>query len=142
MLYIDSISKGIVIDHITPGLGFRIFQYLKLEKSDYTVALIINAPSKRKGKKDVIKIEKHTDLDLRIIGIIDPGVTINIIRNEKIVEKIQLSPPQKVEGVIQCKNPRCVTSTEDNVTQTFSLLDKKELSYKCDYCDHIYNWEM
>ncbi|SEK18350.1 aspartate carbamoyltransferase regulatory subunit [Carnobacterium iners] len=142
MLYIDSISKGIVIDHISPGLGFRIFQYLKLEKSDYTVALIINAPSKRKGKKDVIKIEKYTDLDLRIIGIIDPDVTINIIRNEKIVEKIQLSPPQKVEGVIQCKNPRCVTSTEENVVQSFSLLDKKELSYNCVYCDHIYNWEM
>lgn len=142
MLYIDSIAKGIVIDHITPGLGFRIFQYLKLENSDYTVALIINAPSKKKGKKDVIKIEKHTDLDLKIIGIIDPNVTINIIRGEKIVEKIQLSPPEKVEGVIQCKNPRCVTSTEKNVVQTFSLLDKEDLSYKCDYCDHIYNWEV
>ncbi|MGB3161097.1 MAG: aspartate carbamoyltransferase regulatory subunit [Carnobacterium sp.] len=141
MLYIDSIAKGIVIDHISPGHGFRIFQYLKLEKSDYTVALIINAPSKKKGRKDVIKIEKHTDLDLRIIGIIDPNVTINIIRNEKIVEKIQLSPPEKVEGVIQCKNPRCVTSSEKNAIQTFSLLDKEELSYKCDYCDTIYNWE-
>lgn len=142
MLYIDSITKGIVIDHITPGLGFRIFQYLKLEKSDYTVALIINAPSKKKGKKDVIKIEKNTDFDLRVIGIIDPNVTINIIRDEKIVEKIQLSPPEKVEGVIECKNPRCITSIEKNVVQTFSLLDKEELSYKCDYCDHIFNWEI
>lgn len=142
MLYIDSITKGTVIDHISPGLGFRIFQYLKLEKSDYTVALIINAPSKKKGKKDVIKIEKYTDLDLKIIGIIDPNVTINIIRNEKIAEKIQLSPPEKVEGVIQCNNPRCVTSAEKNVVHTFSLLDKDELSYKCDYCDHIYNWEV
>ena len=77
-----------------------------------------------------------------MIGIIDPNVTINIIRGEKIVEKIQLSPPEKVEDVIQCKNPRCVTSTEKNVVQTFSLLDKDDLSYKCDYCDHIYNWEI
>nr|WP_300004428.1 aspartate carbamoyltransferase regulatory subunit [Tissierella sp.] len=142
MLYIDSISKGIVIDHISPGLGFRIFQYLKLDRSDFTVALIINAPSKKQGRKDVIKIENNIDLDLRVIGIIDPNVTINIIRDEQIVEKIQLSPPEKVEDVIECKNPRCVTSTEKDVVQTFSLLDKDELSYKCDYCDHIYNWEV
>lgn len=142
MLYIDSISKGIVIDHISPGLGFRIFQYLKLEKSDYTVALIINAPSKKQGRKDVIKIENNTDLDLRLIGVIDPTVTVNIIRNEKIVEKIKLSPPENVEGVIECKNPRCVTSTEKDIVQSFSLLDKEELSYKCDYCDHIFTWEV
>lgn len=142
MLYIDSISKGIVIDHIKPGLGFRIFQYLKLERSDFTVALIINAPSKKQGRKDVIKIENNIDLDLRVLGVIDPDVTINIIRDEKIVEKIELSPPEKVEGVIECKNPRCVTSTEKGVLQTFSLLDKEELSYKCDYCDHIFNWEV
>ncbi|MGO1468431.1 MAG: aspartate carbamoyltransferase regulatory subunit [Tissierella sp.] len=142
MLYIDSISKGIVIDHISPGRGFRIFQYLELDKSDFTVALIMNAPSKKQGRKDVIKIENNIDLDLRVLGIIDPTVTVNIIRNEKIVEKIKLSPPEKVEGVIKCKNPRCVTSTEKNVTQSFSLLDKEELSYKCDYCDHIFNWEV
>lgn len=142
MLYIDSISKGIVIDHISPGCGFRIFKYLKLDKSDFTVALIINAPSKKQGKKDVIKIENNIDLDLRVLGVIDPTVTVNIIRGEKIVEKIKLSPPQKVEGVIECKNPRCITSTEKDVVQTFSLLDKEELTYKCDYCDHIHNWEV
>ena len=83
MLYIDSITTGIVIDHITPGLGFRIFQYLKLDKSDFTVALIINAPSKKEGRKDVLKIENNIDLDLRVLGVIDPTVTVNIIRNEK-----------------------------------------------------------
>lgn len=142
MLYIDSISKGIVIDHITPGLGFRIFEYLKLDKSDFTVALIINAPSKKEGRKDVLKIENNIDLDLRVLGVIDPTVTVNIIRDEKIVEKIKISPPESVEDVIKCKNPRCVTSTEKEVVQKFSLLDKEELSYKCDYCDNIYNWEV
>lgn len=142
MLYIDSITTGIVIDHITPGLGFRIFQYLKLDKSDFTVALIINAPSKKEGRKDVLKIENNIDLDLRVLGVIDPTVTVNIIRNEKIVEKIKISPPEKVEDVIKCKNPRCVTSTEKDIVQRFSLLDKDEISYKCDYCDNIYNWEV
>ncbi|OLS03713.1 aspartate carbamoyltransferase regulatory subunit [Tissierella creatinophila] len=142
MLYIDSISKGIVIDHITPGLGFRIFEYLKLDKSDFTVALIINAPSKKEGRKDVLKIENNIDLDLRVLGVIDPTVTVNIIRDEKIVEKIKISPPESVEDVMKCKNPRCVTSTEKGVIQKFSLLDKEELSYKCDYCDNIYNWEV
>lgn len=142
MLYIDSITTGIVIDHITPGLGFRIFEYLKLDKSDFTVALIINAPSKKEGRKDVLKIENNIDLDLRVLGVIDPTVTVNIIRDEKIVEKIKISPPETVEDVIKCKNPRCVTSTEKDVVQTFSLLDKEELSYKCDYCDTLYNWEV
>ena len=142
MLYIDSIAKGIVIDHISPGCGFRIFEYLNLAKSDFRVALIINAPSKKQGKKDVIKIENNTELDLRVIGIIDPTVTVNIIKDEKIVEKIKLSPPELVEGVIKCKNPRCVTSTEKNVIQSFSLIDEDELSYKCNYCDHIFNWEV
>ncbi len=143
MLYIDSITKGIVIDHISPGFGFRIFQTLRLDRSDFTVALIINAPSKKKGRKDVIKIENNTDVDLRVLGVIDPNATINIIRDEKIVEKIKLSPPESVEDVLKCKNPRCVTSTEKDVVQKFSLLDKKEeLNYKCDYCDHIYKWEV
>lgn len=142
MLYIDSITTGIVIDHITPGLGFRIFEYLKLDKSDFTVALIINAPSKKEGRKDVLKIENNIDLDLRVLGVIDPTVTVNIIRDEKIVEKIKISPPETVEDVIKCKNPRCVTSTEKDVVQKFSLLDKEELSYKCDYCDTLYNWEV
>ena len=142
MLYIDSITTGIVIDHITAGLGIRIFKYLKLDKSDCTVALIINAPSKKEGRKDVLKIENNIDLDLRVLGVIDPTVTVNIIRDEKIVEKIRISPPESVEDVIRCKNPRCVTSTEKDVVQRFSLLDKEELSYKCDYCDNIYNWEV
>lgn len=142
MLYIDSITNGIVIDHISPGRGFAIFKYLELDKSDFTVALIINAPSNKQGRKDVLKIENNVDFDLKILGIIDPTVTVNIIRDEKIVEKIKISPPETVEGVIECKNPRCVTSTEKNVVQKFSLIDEEELTYKCDYCDHIHTWEV
>lgn len=141
MLYIDSISKGIVIDHIRPGLGLRIFQYLELDKADFTVALIMNAPSKKCGKKDLIKIENNIDLDLRVLGFIDPNLTINIIKDESIVEKIELSLPENVEGVIECKNPRCITSTEKNIMHRFTLVDRKDGSYKCEYCDHIYTWE-
>ena len=110
MLNIDSISKGIVIDHIKAGYGFRIFKHLGLDKAEFTVALIINAPSKKYGKKDIIKIENVIDVDLTMLGFIDPNITVNIIENEKIVEKINLSLPEKVEGIIECKNPRCVTS--------------------------------
>lgn len=141
MLYIDSISRGIVIDHIKPGLGLRIFQHLELDKADFTVALIMNAPSKKYGRKDLIKIENNIDLDLTILGFIDSNLTINIIRDESIVEKIGLSLPEKVEGLIQCKNPRCITSSEKGILHRFSLVDKEEGSYKCDYCDHIYTWE-
>ncbi|NLJ98160.1 MAG: aspartate carbamoyltransferase regulatory subunit [Tissierellia bacterium] len=141
MLYIDSISKGIVIDHIQVGHGFSIFKYLELDKADFTVALIMNAPSKKFGKKDLIKIENKIDIDLAMLGFIDPNITVNIIENEKIVEKINLSLPKKVEGIIECKNPRCVTSTERNIVHKFILIDEQNGTYKCEYCDQIYSWE-
>ncbi len=141
MLYIDSITKGIVIDHIKAGYGFSIFKYLGLDKADFTVALIMNAPSKKYGKKDLIKIENVIDVDLTMLGFIDPNITVNIIENEKIVEKINLSLPQKVEGIIECKNPRCVTSVERNIVHKFILIDEEKGIYKCEYCDQIYSWE-
>lgn len=141
MLYIDSISKGIVIDHIKAGCGLSIFKYLKLDRADFTVALIMNAPSKKYGKKDLIKIENTIDVDLRILGLIDPNITINIIDNEKIVEKINLSLPKKVEGLIKCKNPRCITSEERDMVHKFVLIDEDRGMYKCEYCDQIYTWE-
>lgn len=141
MLYIDSISKGIVIDHIKVGYGFSIFKHLELDKADFTVALIINAPSRKFGRKDLIKIENNIDVDLAMLGFIDPNITVNIIENEKIVEKINLSLPERVEDIIQCKNPRCVTSMERNIAHKFVLIDKKNGTYKCEYCDQIYSWE-
>ena len=141
MLYIDSISKGIVIDHINAGYGFSIFKHLGLDKAEFTVALIINAPSKKYGKKDLIKIENVIDVDLTMLGFIDPNITVNIIENEKIVEKINRSLPEKVEGLIECKNPRCVTSGERDIIHRFVLIDEENGTYKCEYCDQIYTWE-
>ena len=141
MLYIESISKGMVIDHIKVGYGFSIFKHLGLDKADFTVALIMNAPSGKFGRKDLIKIENNIDIDLAMLGFIDPNITVNIIQNEKIVEKINLSLPEKVEGIIQCKNPRCITSSERNIVHKFVLIDETKGTYKCEYCDQIYSWE-
>ena len=141
MLYIDSITNGIVIDHIHAGAGLKIFNHLKLDKADFTVALIMNVPSKRHGKKDLIKIETDMYLDLTILGFIDPDITINIIKDEKIVKKIKLSLPEKVEGLIECNNPRCITSEERDIVHKFVLIDEKTGTYKCEYCDQIYTWE-
>ena len=112
MLTINSIKNGIVIDHISAGLGTRIFNYLGLDKVDYSVALIMNAESAKLEKKDIIKIENHIDIDYTVLGLIDPNITVDIIENEVIREKIKLSLPDKVENVIKCKNPRCITSIE------------------------------
>ncbi|MBU5427432.1 aspartate carbamoyltransferase regulatory subunit [Tissierella pigra] len=141
MLSINSISKGIVIDHIKPGYGIIIFKHLGLDKADFTVALIMNAVSCKQGRKDIIKIENEIDIDLAMLGFIDSNITVNIIENEKIREKINLSLPDKVEGIIECKNPRCITSVERGIVHKFVLLDEKEGTYKCEYCDQIYSWE-
>lgn len=141
MLNINSISKGIVIDHIKPGYGIIIFKYLKLDKADFTVALIMNAVSEKCGRKDIIKIENEIDIDLTMLGFIDANMTVNIIEDEEIKEKINLSLPERVEGIMECKNPRCITSNERAITHKFVLIDEKEGTYKCDYCDQIYSLE-
>lgn len=141
MLNINSITKGIVIDHIKPGWGLKIFEYLKLNEANFAVALIMNALSRKYGRKDMIKIENEIDLDLAMLGFIDPNITVNIIENEKITEKINLSLPETVRGIIQCKNPRCITAEENNISHKFVLIDREKGIYKCDYCDQIYSWE-
>ena len=137
MLNINSISKGIVIDHIKPGNGYEIFKLLELDKVDYTVALIINANSNKYGKKDMIKIENVIDIDLRVLGVIDSRLTINIIENEQIKEKIEMVLPEKVEGFLVCNNPRCITTSERNIIQSFSLVDREKGIYQCDYCNNL-----
>ena len=104
MLNITSIKKGLVIDHIRPGMGLKIFQYLKLDQADFTIALIMNAASKKHGKKDIIKIEDVIDLDLAMLGFLDPNITINVIEDEIITDKIKLSLPDRVEGIIDRKS--------------------------------------
>jgi aspartate carbamoyltransferase regulatory subunit len=141
MLNINSITKGIVIDHIKPGYGIKIFEHLKLSKADFTVALIMNAVSEKLGRKDIIKIENRIDIDLTMLGFMDANITVNIIENEVITEKINLSLPDKVEGIIECKNPRCVTSNERGIVHRFKLIDESKGRYICEYCDQIYSWE-
>ena len=141
MLNINSISKGIVIDHIHPGHGYDIFNILGLDKADFTVALIMNATSKKHGKKDMIKIENEIDVDLKMLGFIDPNITVNIIENERIKEKINLTLPDVVDNVIKCNNPRCITTVERNPKHSFVLIDREKGKYRCKYCDQIYSWE-
>ncbi|MDO5726242.1 MAG: aspartate carbamoyltransferase regulatory subunit [Tissierellia bacterium] len=141
MLSITSIKKGIVIDHIKPGMGYKIFKLLELDKADYRVALIINARSKKYGKKDLIKIENEVDIDLQALSILDDNLTINIIEDEIIKEKLQVNLPENFEGIFKCKNPRCVTTTERNIEQKFKLIDKNEKVYACEYCDQLLDIE-
>lgn len=135
MLNVNGINKGIVIDHIKAGLGYKIYRELKLDEAEYTTALIKNVNSNKMGKKDLIKIDNVIDLDLDILGLIDPELTICIIENEKVVEKIPLSLPETVRGILKCKNPRCITSTEKDIETTFTLVDAAKKSYKCEYCN-------
>ncbi len=140
MVTINSIKRGIVIDHIKAGQGANIFNYLGLDKANFTVALIKNAPSRKRGKKDMIKIENVIDFDLTVLGLIDSSITVNIIENEVIIEKIKPRLPERVEDIIKCKNPRCVTSVERSITHRFVLLDENSGEYRCEYCDEIYHF--
>ncbi|HOO32230.1 MAG TPA: aspartate carbamoyltransferase regulatory subunit [Thermotogota bacterium] len=139
MMNIDTIANGIVIDHIKAGYGIRIFDYLGLDKVDYSVALIMNVSSKKQGKKDIIKIENEISFDVSELGLIDPEATVNIIQNHKITEKKKLSLPEEVEDVIKCKNPRCITSIEKNIKHVFRLVDTEKGVYRCKYCDEKYS---
>ena len=137
MLEITSIEKGIVIDHIQAGYGIQLFNYLKLDKADYTVALIHNAFSKKMGKKDIIKINNAINIDYNFLGLINPNITVNVIEKGKIAEKVKLEVPKTIRNIIKCKNPRCITSIESYFDHTFHLVDSKKRSYGCEYCDDI-----
>ena len=121
----------------TAGTGNRILDYLKIDTKKNTVAFIMNATSKKHGRKDLIKIENVTDVDLTVLGLLDPNATVNIIENGKIVKKINLALPQTVTNVIRCKNPRCVTSVERNAPHIFHLMNAQTREYRCEYCDEI-----
>ncbi len=139
MVRINSIQRGIVIDHIKAGVGLKIFNYLGLDNAEFTVALIMNAPSKKLGRKDIIKIENEIDIDFTVLGFIDPNITIDIITGEKIESKIKLKLPDKIENVIKCSNPRCITSTEQEILHSFYLSNREKGEYRCMYCDEINN---
>jgi len=137
MLNIEEIKNGIVIDHIKAGLGIRIFNWLRLDKAPYTVAFVANASSSRSGRKDIIKIDNTISINLDVLGLIDPNITVNIIENEHITKKIKLSLPKKVENVLICKNPRCISSTEKYLTHVFHMENSQDRTYRCEYCDEI-----
>ena len=132
---VDTIKNGIVIDHITAGLGMKIYALLKLDELDCSVAFIKNAPSKLMGKKDIIKIDADIEVDTAILGYIDPDVTVNIIKDGNIVEKKQIELPEQLTNVITCKNPRCISTTEQELPQIFKLTDKENRVYRCLYCE-------
>jgi aspartate carbamoyltransferase regulatory subunit len=137
MLNIDKIRNGIVIDHIKAGQGIHIFNWLGLDKATYTVAFVVNASSRRMGRKDIIKIDNAIAINFNVLGLIDPHITVNVIENEKISEKIKLKLPENVENVILCKNPRCITSTEKYIPHIFHLENSELRTYRCEYCDEI-----
>ena len=132
---IGHIENGIVLDHITAGNAMNIYNVLKLGELDCTVALIKNADSPKMGKKDIIKISTHMDIDLDILGYLDPGITVNIIHDGQVAEQRRLALPQRVVGVIKCKNPRCITSVEREIVHEFKLTDPVKKVYRCIYCE-------
>ena len=132
---IDSIKNGIVIDHITAGLGMRIFNLLGLDELDCPVAIIKNVASRKMGKKDIIKIDADIELDLDILGYVDPGITVNVIKESVLVEKRSIELPEKLTNVVKCKNPRCITTTEQELPHIFKLTDRQKRVYRCIYCE-------
>ena len=132
---IDSIQNGVVIDHITAGYGMRLYELLNLASLDVSVAIIKNVASKKMGKKDIIKIDADIELNLDVIGFVDPEATVNKIKNGMLLEKKSIDMPETLTNVIKCKNPRCITSCEQELDNIFKLTDKKNKVYRCIYCE-------
>ncbi len=132
---VDEIKNGIVLDHITAGRGMKIYSLLNLGSLDCAIALINNAESRKMGKKDIIKIDADIEINTDILGYIDPDITVNIIKDGKTQEKKRIALPEQLTNVITCKNPRCITTTEQELPQIFKLTDKENRVYRCLYCE-------
>ena len=132
---IDSIKNGYVIDHIKAGRAMRIYELLHLNDLDCQVAIITNAKSQKSGRKDIIKIDQNIPIDIEALGFIDHSVTVNVVKDDKIVEKKKLSLPEKIINLAKCNNPRCITSIEKDLDQIFILTDKENEIYRCKYCE-------
>ena len=134
-MIIGTIKDGIVIDHIPAGRGMELYRYLNLDRLECEVALIKNAASGKRGKKDIIKLNEVIDLNLDVLGYIDPHITVNIIKNGERVQKMHPALPEEVRDVIKCKNPRCITTVEQELPQVFRLTDRETQTYRCSYCE-------
>lgn len=132
---IDPIQNGVVIDHITAGCGMKLYELLGLDRLGCSVAIIKNAPSQKQGRKDIIKIDADISLDLDVIGYVDPGATVNVIRGGVLTEKHTMDLPQTLTNVIFCKNPRCISSCEQELDHIFKLTDREHKVYRCIYCE-------
>lgn len=132
---IDSIKNGIVIDHIGAKKGMKIYEALKLKELDCSVAIITNAKSEKMGRKDIIKIDKDIEINMDVIGFIEPNATINVVREDKLVDKYNVKLPEKIVNIAKCQNPRCITSIEKDLDQVFHLTDKENQVYRCQYCE-------
>ena len=136
-MIVNPITDGIVLDHITAGKAMDIYKILDLDKLDCTVAIIKNADSQKMGKKDILKVCEVIDVDLDVLGYIDPGITVNIIRNGVKVNRFHVALPERVTNVIHCRNPRCITSVEQELPHTFRLTDREHSIYRCIYCESL-----
>ena len=132
---VDSIQNGIVIDHIAAGNAMKLYRLLGLDGLDVPVAMITNVVSGKLGRKDIIKIDADIPVDINVIGYVDPGATVNIIRNGKLMEKKRIEMPEKLVNVLFCKNPRCITSCEQELDHVFVLTDRAKREYRCMYCE-------
>lgn len=132
---IDSIKNGIVIDHISAGSGMKLYNLLGLDELNCSVAIIKNVSSRKMGKKDIIKVDADIDVNLDVIGYVDPDATVNIIKDGELVKKLSLGLPQTLTNVIKCKNPRCITGVEQEIDHVFKLTDEKNKIYRCIYCE-------
>jgi aspartate carbamoyltransferase regulatory subunit len=137
MLNIEKLKNGIVIDHIRAGEGIKVFNWLGLDKTAHTVAFVVNAQSSNMGRKDIIKIDDAIAINFNVLGLIDPNITVNIIENERVCEKIKLWLPKRVENILLCRNPRCITSIEAYIPHIFHLENAELRTYRCEYCDEI-----
>ena len=132
---VDSIRDGVVIDHITAGCGMKLYRLLGLDALDVPVAMITNAVSAKRGRKDIIKVDADIPVDFDVIGYVDPGATVNIIRNGELAEKKRIALPETLVNVLKCKNPRCISSCEQELEQVFKLTDREKKEYRCAWCE-------
>ena len=138
MLNIGGLNEGIVMDHIHAGGAMEIYNYLNLEKLDCSVAIIKNAKSNKMGRKDIIKIDQIIDIDFDMLAVLEPNMTINYIKDGVRVEKKQLNLPERIYGIIKCKNPRCITSIEQELPHRFKLTNREKAIYRCEYCEQSF----